>query len=62
VSETPSSLTSVAASLEDLVQRVRNTADALGPDDDVGAELIEVDRQLQAAARRLRRLVRRLDA
>ena len=57
----PSSLGSVAASLDDLVRRVRATADALGPDDEVGAELIEVERQLQAVVRRLSRLNRRLD-
>ena len=56
-----SSLSSVAASLEDLVRRVRATADDLGPQDDVGAELIEVERQLQAAVRRLTKLTRRLD-
>lgn len=56
-----SSLSSIGATLDDLVRRVRVAADDLGPDDDVGAELIEVERQLQATARRLTRLTRRLD-
>lgn len=55
-----SSLSSVASSLDDLVRRVRATAEALGPEDDVGAELIEVERQLQAAVRRLSKLTRRM--
>lgn len=56
-----SSLSSVASSLDELVRRVRTTADELGPEDEVGAELIEVERQLQAAVRRLGKLTRRLD-
>jgi hypothetical protein len=56
-----SSLSSVASSLDDLVRRVKATAEALGPDDEVGAELVEVERQLQAAVRRLTKLTRRLD-
>lgn len=61
MSVSPSSLSSVAATLDELVRRVRAAADAFGPDDDVGAELIELERQLQAAERRLSRLTRRLD-
>lgn len=56
-----SSLSSVASSLDDLVRRVKATAEALGPDDEVGAELVEVERQLQAAVRRLTKLTRRMD-
>lgn len=61
MSASGSSLSSVASSLDDLVRRVRATADALGPEDEVGAELAEVERQLQAAVRRLTKLTRRLD-
>jgi hypothetical protein len=61
VNASGSSLSSVASSLDDLVRRVRATADALGPEDEVGAELVEVERQLQAAVRRLTKLTRRLD-
>ena len=57
-----SALSSVASSLDDLVRRVKATADELGPDDDVGAELLEVERQLQAAVRRLSKLSRRLES
>ena len=57
-----SSLSSVASSLDDLVRRVKATAEALGPEDEVGAELVEVERQLQAAVRRLTKLTRRLDS
>ena len=56
-----SSLSSVASSLDELVRRVKATAEALGPDDEVGAELVEVERQLQAAVRRLTKLTRRLE-
>lgn len=57
----PSSLSSVSSSLDDLLRRVRTMADELGQDDDTGAELVEVERQLQAVSRRLAKLARRLD-
>jgi hypothetical protein len=57
-----SALSSVASSLDDLVRRVKATADELGSDDEVGAELLEVERQLQAAVRRLSKLSRRLES
>jgi hypothetical protein len=53
------SLSSLSSSLDELLRRVRTMADELGPDDDVGAELIEVERQLQAVTRRLDKLARR---
>lgn len=61
VTASPSSLSSVSSSLDDLLRRVRSMADELGQDDDTGAELVEVERQLQAVSRRLAKLARRLD-
>jgi hypothetical protein len=54
-----SSLSSLASSLDELLRRVRSMADEAGPDDDLGAELVEVERQLQAVSRRLAKVSRR---
>jgi len=56
-------LSSVATALGEMIQRVSEAADRLrvGGRDDLAGDLYEVERSLQAAARRLAGLVRELD-
>ena len=53
-------LSSVASALDELTQRITQLADESqrGTDDQLAAELYEIERALQQAARRLDRLVR----
>ncbi len=55
-------LSSVATGLGEMIQRIASTADDLRGDgrEDLAGELYEVERSLQAAARRLSALVRQL--
>jgi hypothetical protein len=55
-------LAALASSLDELTRRFTALADerASGPSSDVAAELYEIERALQQAARRLDRLVRDL--
>ncbi len=55
-------LSSLSTALDDLTQRIATFADALdgAPREDVAADLYEVERNLQAAARRLRTLLGKL--
>lgn len=55
-------LSSLSTALDELTARVTALADDLSgaPREDVAADLYEVERSLQAAARRLRALVQRL--
>lgn len=52
-------LSSLSASLEDLTNRLGQLAGAGGDDDEDRNELLEVERQLQTAGRRLEKIVRR---
>jgi hypothetical protein len=56
-------LVSTASSLDDLIRRITAAADDLsgGEDDDVAADLYEVERSLRTGARRLASVLRRLD-
>jgi hypothetical protein len=55
-------LASVATALDDLIERVAATAEALqGPDEDTAADLYEVERSLRTGSRRLAAVLRRLD-
>lgn len=55
-------LGSLSSSLDDITRRIATMADELvgGPDDAVGAALVEVERSLRSGARRLDRLRRDL--
>ena len=55
-------LASVASTLSQLVERVSNAADELvgGQDEDLSMGLMEVERSLRTASRRLERLVKDL--
>ncbi|MEO6318711.1 MAG: hypothetical protein ABIP36_08005 [Acidimicrobiales bacterium] len=55
-------LSSLSTALDDLTQRIVRIADDLegAPREDVAADLYEVERNLQAGARRLRTLLKRL--
>lgn len=55
-------LSSLSTALEDLTQRITRLADGYqgSPREDVAADLYEVERNLQAAHRRLRGLVAKL--
>jgi hypothetical protein len=55
-----SALGSVSATLDELIARLRQLADAANEDDDALIELREVERQLQTTARRLAKIVRRV--
>ena len=59
----PAQLSSAATALGEMIQRVSEAADRLrvGGRDDLAGDLYEVERSLQAAARRLAGLVRELD-
>ncbi len=56
-------LSSLSTALDELTERVTALADELSgsPRDDVAADLYEVERNLQAAARRLRALVGKVE-
>ena len=55
-------LSSLSTALDDLTQRITSLADDYqgSPREDVASDLYDVERNLQAAARRLRALVARL--
>lgn len=55
-------LSSLSTALDDLTHRIAALADDLqgAPREDVASDLYEVERNLQAAARRLRTLLKRL--
>lgn len=57
-------LSSLSSALADLTERITTLADGFQatPREDVAADLYEVERHLQAADRRLRSLVTRLEA
>jgi hypothetical protein len=52
-------LSSLSASLDELTSRLRNLAEAGEEEDEDRGELLEVERQLRTAARRLEKIVRR---
>jgi hypothetical protein len=58
----PAQLSSLSTALDELTQRITVLADGLtdSPREDVAADLYDVERNLQAASRRLRALVGRL--
>lgn len=58
----PAQLSSLSTALDDLTQRITALADDYqgSPRQDVASDLYDVERNLQAAARRLRALVGRL--
>lgn len=53
-----SALGSLSSSLDDLTSRLEHLSRELGPDDDLGAELRDVHRQLEASGRRLTAILR----
>ncbi len=57
-----SALGSISTSLDELVDRLRLVSSELSEDDEVGAELREVERQLIMASRRLEKAARRASA
>jgi len=59
----PAHLSSLSSALTDLTERITKLADGYQatPREDVAADLYEVERHLQAADRRLRALVTKLD-
>jgi hypothetical protein len=63
VSSHHAALTSTASSLDDLIRRVTAAAEDLsgGRDDDVAADLYEVERSLRTGSRRLAAILRRID-
>ena len=56
----PAALSSIASSLEDLTRRLSDMSDRLDEEDEFGLEMLEVERLLQGAGRRLNRVARRL--
>ena len=52
-------LSSLSASLDDLTTRLGQLANEANEDDDERGELLEVERQLGTASRRLEKLLRR---
>jgi hypothetical protein len=56
-----SALSSLSASLAEVTERLGQVARAAGVDDDGTQEVLEVERQLQTAGRRLEKVLRRLD-
>jgi len=52
-------LTSLSATLDDVVRRIGELARTAGDDDDAAVDLQEVERQLTTASRRLTKVVRR---
>lgn len=55
-----STLSSLSASLSDLTSRLGDVAREAGSDDEALIELLEVERQLQTAGRRLEKILRRI--
>lgn len=55
-----STLSSLSASLNDLTIRLGDVARDAGDNDDALIELLEVERQLQTATRRLEKILRRV--
>lgn len=53
-------LSSLSASLADLTNRLGEVARAAGEDDDAVIDVLEVQRQLQTASRRLEKVLRRI--
>ena len=53
-------LSSLSASLDDVTSRIGEVARAAGSDDEALIELLEVERQLQTAGRRLEKILRRV--
>lgn len=53
-------LSSLSASLADLTSRIGDVARDAGGDEDALLDVLEVERQLQTAARRLEKIVRRI--
>ena len=53
-------LSSLSASLADLTTRIGEVARAAGEDEDALIDVLEVERQLQTATRRLEKIVRRI--
>lgn len=56
-----STLSSLSASLSDLTVRLGDVAREAGSDDEALIELLEVERQLETAGRRLEKILRRID-
>ena len=56
----PAALSSIASSLEDLTRRLSDMSDQLHEEDEFGLEMLEVERLLQGASRRLNRVARRI--
>jgi len=54
-------LSSLSASLDDLTVRLGEVAREAGEDDDALIEVLEVERQLQTAVRRLTKILRRVE-
>ncbi len=54
-------LSSLSASLDDLTTRLGEVARQAGDDDDALIDVLEVERQLQTAGRRLTKILRRVD-
>lgn len=54
-------LSSLSASLSDLTVRLGDVAREAGSDDEALIELLEVERQLETAGRRLEKILRRID-
>jgi hypothetical protein len=54
-------LNSLSASLDELTGRLGEVARNAGDDDEALAEVLEVERQLQTAGRRLTKVLRRVD-
>lgn len=52
-------LSSLSATLSDVVDRLGTLARTAGEDDEVGSELLEVERQLTMSHRRLEKAIRR---
>jgi len=53
-------LSSLSATLDDLIERLGELGDASSEDDEALVELREVERQLQTSSRRLAKIVRRV--
>lgn len=53
-------LSSLSASLADLTNRIGDVARAAGGDEDALLDVLEVERQLQTAGRRLEKILRRI--
>jgi len=56
----PSSIGSLALSLDEILQRLRLLTEQAAEEDEIRGELVEVERQLHTATRRLHKAIRRL--